>query len=79
MWLVFLMLRFSKLLSTRFSWGEKREGGIPIVQEMGELVEAPGHDFISLVRVAVILAASYHCLLSKAKVTALSSSLHGLG
>ena len=67
------------MLSTRFSWGEKWEGGIPIVQEMGEPVEAPGHYFISLVKVAVILAASYHCLLSKAKVTAPSPSLHGLG
>ena len=44
------------MLSTRVSWGEKLEGGVPIVQEMGEPVETPGHNFISLVKELGIFA-----------------------
>ena len=62
------MLRFSKELSTRVSLGEEWEGGVPVVQEMREPVEAPGHDFISLVEELGIFAAGYHRFLSKHKL-----------
>ena len=67
------------MLSTRVSWGEKWEGGVPIVQQVGEPVQAPGHDFIPLVQVAFILAASNHSLLSQTKAAALPPSGHRLG
>ena len=41
-------------------------------------MEAPGHNLIPPIEVAIILAASYHGLLNQAKVAAFSSSLHGL-
>ena len=42
-------------------------------------MEALGHDFIPLVQVASILAASYHSLLSQTKAAALPPSGHRLG
>ena len=42
-------------------------------------MEASGHDFIPLVQVAFILAASYHSLLSQTKAAALPPSGHRLG